>query len=628
MTVEDICRLIADIVDLSFNQRLRTATSDAGQSSQRRRQDAETSALTISPGQGKSFTEHELQAPEGVSEVERASSLLALCQKQVRKLNISGAVLAVCNLNELRNELGLNFGDWQLFNAVIIHLRQLEELDHVREGQKKSEDLVAFKRQDIQSETVKLEGEGHAADTGESKISLEEKQQRQHCEYAKSGNKPQQTGSDSSGEPKYNYRKMQPTGNSNSAASEKKFIRPVGALESFAATLDRQPYRAPARHLPACPHFQGSLYRRNIQLPLAMHSHFASTFTGLSSPHRIQPYACARSTGDLAGLGVFNKQKLLSDLQRHGCASNAIMGQHLRHQSHSGHAIMPVTEANASLESRQHETIGLWRPCAANGSADDTLPSEVPLNYKASSQGGERTAIRSTPTNARPPQLAGEVLHHPALVAAPVEAGSLGHDPQKGCTAKYLRTKSGSLDLVASDVAPNGEQNLEKVKATEKSNRTPDSIRESSKRAVPEEGSDLSQPAPKPTLLARQLRGVQPAAHWYSLEVRMTRSEPTSQIPSQSHSRGDSHPSSPDGVYTSGASEFSYSQAELEPSDLHSACSPYSSSNSSLSSVGSCSATTSLSKTSADSSGRIKDYENNQYCKRPRHEVMSLANQR
>ncbi|VDN40610.1 unnamed protein product, partial [Dibothriocephalus latus] len=267
MTVEDICHLIADIVDLSFNQSLRTATSEAGQqSSQRRKRDvADTSPLTISPDDSEqghpTFTEHDLQAPEGVSEVERASSLLALCQKQVRKLNISGAVLAVCNLSELRNELGLSFGDWQLFNAIIIHLRQLEELGQVRGGgggHKKAEQLVAFKRPD---QPANLEAGGRGTDTGEGKASLGgQRQPRQQCEDLKkaANHQLQQTESDSSGELKYSYSsKMQPaTGNSSSAASEKKFVRPVGSLRSFAATLDRQPYHGTtARHLPACPHF-------------------------------------------------------------------------------------------------------------------------------------------------------------------------------------------------------------------------------------------------------------------------------------------------------------------------------------------------------------------------------------
>ncbi|KAL7065213.1 hypothetical protein AAHC03_04986 [Spirometra sp. Aus1] len=629
MTVEDVCRLIGEIVDLSFNQSLRAAYSDAGQSSQCRGQGAETSPLTISPGyteQGKSFTEPELQTPEGVSEVERASSLLALCQKQVRKLNVSGAVLAVCNLRELRNELGLSFGDWQLFNAVVVHLRQLEGSALTRRGQKKSEELVSLQRQGNQPETVKSEGERRATDADEGKIPQGGKKQRQQCEdLKKGGTQPQQTESDSSDGLKYNSRKIQPVVNSSSAASEKKF-QFMDPMRSFAATLDRQPYHATAKHLPACPHFQESLYRRNVQLPLAVHSHFASTFSGLSSPHTVQRYACARSTGDLAGLGVLNKQKPLSDPQHHGCAANAIMGQHLHHQSHSGYANLAVTEANAGSDARQRETIGRWRPCAAAGGGDNSLLSEVPLSYKASISGGERTKL--TPTNERQSQPAGGVLYHPALVEPPIEAGSFGQGPLKDCAGRYLITKSGSLDLVATGAAPVGGQNFGEAAAAENSNRTPESILETSKTSVPEETRNHTQRTPKPALLAPQLKGVRPTAHWYSLEVRMTQSEPASQIPSQSHSHGDSRPSSPDGVYTSGASEFSYSQAELEASDLNSAYSPCSSSNSSLSSVDSCSATTSLSKTSADSGGRIKDYENNQYCKRPRHEVISLANQR
>ncbi|KAM7540662.1 hypothetical protein Aperf_G00000044408 [Anoplocephala perfoliata] len=47
-------------------------------------------------------------------------------QKQVRRQNINGQVLSVCDLTKLRTELQMNFGDWQLFNTFITYLRGVE----------------------------------------------------------------------------------------------------------------------------------------------------------------------------------------------------------------------------------------------------------------------------------------------------------------------------------------------------------------------------------------------------------------------------------------------------------------------------------------------------------------------
>ena len=41
--------------------------------------------------------------------------------------NISGAVLAHCNISELKNVLMMNFGDWEIFQLVLISLRDHEK---------------------------------------------------------------------------------------------------------------------------------------------------------------------------------------------------------------------------------------------------------------------------------------------------------------------------------------------------------------------------------------------------------------------------------------------------------------------------------------------------------------------
>ncbi|EUB58083.1 Kinase D-interacting substrate [Echinococcus granulosus] len=47
-------------------------------------------------------------------------------QMQVRRQNINGQVLSVCDLAKLRTELHMSFGDWQLFNTFITYLRGVE----------------------------------------------------------------------------------------------------------------------------------------------------------------------------------------------------------------------------------------------------------------------------------------------------------------------------------------------------------------------------------------------------------------------------------------------------------------------------------------------------------------------
>lgn len=37
----------------------------------------------------------------------------------VRKANINGRVLAQCNIDELKKEMSMNFGDWHLFRSTV-----------------------------------------------------------------------------------------------------------------------------------------------------------------------------------------------------------------------------------------------------------------------------------------------------------------------------------------------------------------------------------------------------------------------------------------------------------------------------------------------------------------------------
>ncbi|XP_057716399.1 kinase D-interacting substrate of 220 kDa B isoform X4 [Corythoichthys intestinalis] len=54
------------------------------------------------------------------------ASMLRQYTSTVKKANINGRVLAQCNLDELKNEMEMNFGDWQLFRGMVMEQRHVE----------------------------------------------------------------------------------------------------------------------------------------------------------------------------------------------------------------------------------------------------------------------------------------------------------------------------------------------------------------------------------------------------------------------------------------------------------------------------------------------------------------------
>ena len=41
--------------------------------------------------------------------------------------NVNGRVLSQCNIDELKKEMSMNFGDWQLFRAMVSSLTQNQD---------------------------------------------------------------------------------------------------------------------------------------------------------------------------------------------------------------------------------------------------------------------------------------------------------------------------------------------------------------------------------------------------------------------------------------------------------------------------------------------------------------------
>ncbi|XP_051501195.1 kinase D-interacting substrate of 220 kDa B isoform X1 [Myxocyprinus asiaticus] len=53
-------------------------------------------------------------------------SMLAQYTATIKKANVNGRVLSQCNLDELKKEMNMNFGDWQLFRTTVMELRHVE----------------------------------------------------------------------------------------------------------------------------------------------------------------------------------------------------------------------------------------------------------------------------------------------------------------------------------------------------------------------------------------------------------------------------------------------------------------------------------------------------------------------
>lgn len=54
------------------------------------------------------------------------ASMLDQYTTTIKKANVNGRVLSQCNLDELKKEMNMNFGDWQLFRAMVMEQRQAE----------------------------------------------------------------------------------------------------------------------------------------------------------------------------------------------------------------------------------------------------------------------------------------------------------------------------------------------------------------------------------------------------------------------------------------------------------------------------------------------------------------------
>ncbi|XP_074065722.1 kinase D-interacting substrate of 220 kDa isoform X10 [Macrotis lagotis] len=59
----------------------------------------------------------------------------------IKKANINGRVLAQCNIDELKKEMNMHFGDWHLFRSVVLDMRNLEHQTITEEAHVISDDV-------------------------------------------------------------------------------------------------------------------------------------------------------------------------------------------------------------------------------------------------------------------------------------------------------------------------------------------------------------------------------------------------------------------------------------------------------------------------------------------------------
>ncbi|XP_025196878.1 kinase D-interacting substrate of 220 kDa isoform X2 [Melanaphis sacchari] len=102
----------------------------------------------------------------------------------IKDNNLTGCVLLHCNLNELKNVLKMNFGDWELFRIVLLALRDKEYLlnnetnsninfKHTRTGSSKNQ---SHERRGSSNNSNNVQGTLNDKDQKGSKISSVEKQ--------------------------------------------------------------------------------------------------------------------------------------------------------------------------------------------------------------------------------------------------------------------------------------------------------------------------------------------------------------------------------------------------------------------------------------------------------------------
>ncbi|XP_060222290.1 kinase D-interacting substrate of 220 kDa isoform X7 [Meriones unguiculatus] len=94
---------------------------DSGFNKQRQASASNTSTGLLLSSMSVDIVSEKLRQIEGLDQ-----TMLTQYCTTIKKANINGRVLAQCNVDELKKEMNMNFGDWHLFRSMILEMRSME----------------------------------------------------------------------------------------------------------------------------------------------------------------------------------------------------------------------------------------------------------------------------------------------------------------------------------------------------------------------------------------------------------------------------------------------------------------------------------------------------------------------
>ncbi|XP_045065122.1 kinase D-interacting substrate of 220 kDa B isoform X2 [Coregonus clupeaformis] len=97
-------------------------------------------------------------------------SMLGQYTATIKKANVNGRVLSQCNLEELKKEMNMNFGDWQLFRGMVMEQRHGESQALQEESRAASEQGSSV----VNVETARHQGAPHEVGSYSLNLSFEE----------------------------------------------------------------------------------------------------------------------------------------------------------------------------------------------------------------------------------------------------------------------------------------------------------------------------------------------------------------------------------------------------------------------------------------------------------------------
>ncbi|KAF6768966.1 hypothetical protein AHF37_12154 [Paragonimus kellicotti] len=138
MSVDEVCSLLRDIVGLSINQKLPQNEPATKYKDGKADEKPQTTLHTGVHSRRQLFRIsdesdapiNDLTPPAAINAHpkpgSRGRTVASQYEERIKQKNLTGNVLSICSLQELQKELGMSFGDWQLFSTVINHLKSLE----------------------------------------------------------------------------------------------------------------------------------------------------------------------------------------------------------------------------------------------------------------------------------------------------------------------------------------------------------------------------------------------------------------------------------------------------------------------------------------------------------------------